>query len=117
MMDQLCNGECIARVLRIPRNDRFGISDVVATMTSVRDEMTEILTSHCFVGYDDGKLNQTKPPSAKASGKKTRTTQDIYASQSLRKSSRKKKNEHDEPARVLSKLALQLNFGKKDKVE
>ena len=67
-------------------------------MTSVRDEIIEMLASHCMVNYDDAKLKRMKTSSANKH-------QDIYASQSLRKSSRKQVSKSDEPLLMLSELA------------
>lgn len=102
-MRQLWRRECAARVLRISRHDRFGLADVFASMTSVRDEMTEILTSHCFVSYDDAKLELTQTTAAMTKKKKP----EDYAIQSLRKT-RRRHQTSDNPLITLSELASQL---------
>jgi len=102
-VNQLCEGRCVEAVLRIPRNDRFGLSRVFASMTSDRDETTEILASHCFVGYENANANENAK--LRASG----NPQEKYARESLRKS-RRKKTQEDAPLDMLTQLASDLQF-------
>jgi hypothetical protein len=47
MLRELEEGQTVFTVLRIPRKDRFGLSDIFLEMTAVSDK-AELLSSHSF---------------------------------------------------------------------
>ncbi|CAJ1959765.1 unnamed protein product [Cylindrotheca closterium] len=40
----------VSKVLRIPTNDEFGLTEAFWELTGVHDEMSEVLASHSFLG-------------------------------------------------------------------
>ncbi|CAJ1959763.1 unnamed protein product [Cylindrotheca closterium] len=43
-------GMAVSKVLRIPTNDEFGLTEAFWELTGVHDEMSEVLASHSFLG-------------------------------------------------------------------
>ncbi|CAJ1963946.1 unnamed protein product [Cylindrotheca closterium] len=43
-------GMAVSKVLRIPTNDIFGLTEAFWELTGVQDEMSEVLASHSFLG-------------------------------------------------------------------
>jgi hypothetical protein len=49
-VENLTRGEIVSKVLRIPTNDAFGLSEGFLDLTTGQDEMPEVLASHSFLG-------------------------------------------------------------------
>ena len=46
----VASGSVVSQVLRIPTNDVFGLSEAYLDLTTMQDEMSEVLASHSFLG-------------------------------------------------------------------
>jgi hypothetical protein len=76
MLRDLGEGENVAAVLCIPRNDRFGLTDIFIEMTTT-PEQPELLLSHSFLRSWGRKL-QAKDALRRYDEKKTREGVNIY---------------------------------------
>ena len=49
-VEELMNNEVVAKVLRVPTTDEFGLSQAYLNLTTFQEEMSEVLASHSFLG-------------------------------------------------------------------
>ena len=50
VVKELAKGDVVSKVLRIPTNDKYGLSESFLGLTEIHDEMSEALASHSFLG-------------------------------------------------------------------